>query len=222
MQSALAGLVILVIGDSHLANKDFLLGSLQDDLVGQGAIVHSYGVCGSQPNDWVKQTELPCGSGERHNSDQPIIDKSPKVKTWSLEKLINQNRPNLLIVELGDNMGGYGIQPTLPKDWIAFEVQEMMKPIVAHHLPCIWVGPPWGSEGGQSNKTFARVQELSAYLSTLVSPCRYVDSLRFSAPGQWPTFDGEHLTPDSYRLWAADITDATVRLSSQMASQLGH
>ncbi len=189
ISSALAGLVVLVIGDSHLASKDFLLGSLQDALVNQGAIVHSYGVCGSQPNDWVKQTELPCGSGERHNADEPIIDKSPKVKTWSLEKLIDQRHPNLLIVELGDNMGGYGVLPALPKDWISFEVQEMLKPIAAHHLPCIWVGPPWGSEGGPSNKTFARVQELSSYLSQIVYPCRYVDSLRDFrlGSGQWAT-----------------------------------
>ena len=106
IQSALAGLVVLIIGDSHIASKDFLLSSLQDDLVSQGAIVHSYGVCGSQPNDWMKQTELPCGRGERHNSEEAIIDKSPKVKTWSLEALIQKHHPKLLIVELGDNMGG--------------------------------------------------------------------------------------------------------------------
>ena len=219
MNTALAGLVILIIGDSHLANKDFLLSSLQDDLVNQGAIVHSYGVCGSQPNDWVKQTELPCGRGERHNADQPITDNSSKVKTWSLEKLIDERHPNLLIVELGDNMGGYGVMPALPTDWISFELQEMLKPVEAHHLPCIWVGPPWGAEGGTSNKTFSRVQELSSYLSQNVYPCRYVDSLRFSQPGQWATFDGEHLTPDSYRVWGADIADATARLSHVLLSQ---
>lgn len=219
VNAALAGLVVLVIGDSHLANKDFLLSSLQDDLLNQGAIVHSYGVCGSQPNDWVKQSELPCGRGERHNADQPIIDNSPKVKTWSLEKLIDEHHPDLLIVELGDNMGGYGVQPALPTDWISLETQEMVKPVEAHHLPCIWVGPPWGSEGGTSKKTFARVQELSSYLSQNVYPCRYVDSLRFSQPGQWATFDGEHLMPDSYRIWGADIADATVRLSHIMLTR---
>ncbi|HML10146.1 MAG TPA: SGNH/GDSL hydrolase family protein [Stellaceae bacterium] len=219
VNSALVGLVVLIIGDSHLANKDFLLSSLQDDLVGQGAIVHSYGVCGSQPNDWVKQTELPCGRGERHNADEAVIDKSPKVKTWSLEKLIEQHHPNLLIVELGDNMGAYGVQQVLPKEWISSEVEEMLKPIAAHRLPCVWVGPPWGAEGGTSKKTFARVEELSSYLAQTVSPCRYIDSLRFSQPGQWATFDGEHLTPDSYRIWGADITDATVRLSRQILSQ---
>ena len=215
VNAALAGLIVLIIGDSHLANKDFLLSSLQDALLSQGASVHSYGVCGSQPHDWVAQTELSCGRAERHNADEPIIDKSAKVKTWSLDKLIKQIHPNLLIVELGDNMAGYGTLPELPKDWILYETAEILQPITARHLPCIWVGPPWGSEGGPSNKTFARVHELSDYLSTIVSPCHYVDSLRFSQPGQWPTFDGEHLTPDSYRLWAADIANAVVQFSSE-------
>ena len=218
VKSALMGLVVLIIGDSHIASKDFLLGSLHDALVSEGAIVHSYGVCGSQPHDWIAQTELPCGRGERHNADEPIVDKSPKVKTWSLETLIERHHPNLLIVELGDNMAGYGVLPDLPKEWISYETVQMLQPIEVHKLPCIWVGPPWGSEGGTSNKTFARVQDLSSYLSTIVYPCRYVDSLRFSQPGQWPTFDGEHLTPDSYRLWAADIANATVRLSGELRS----
>ncbi|HYM71647.1 MAG TPA: SGNH/GDSL hydrolase family protein [Stellaceae bacterium] len=216
IKAALAGLVILIIGDSHNASKDFLLTSLHEALVAQGASVHSYGVCGSQPHDWVAQTELPCGRGERHNSDEPLIDRSPKVKTWSLEKLIDKHHPDLLVVELGDNMAGYGVLPAIPKDWIATQVAQMLKPVVAHKLPCVWVGPPWGSEGGASNKTFARVRDLSGYLSQIVYPCRYVDSLRFSQPGEWATFDGEHLTPDSYRLWGADIANATVRLSAKI------
>jgi hypothetical protein len=216
IKAALAGLVVLIIGDSHNASKDFLLASLHETLVADGASVDSYGVWGSQPYGWVAQTELPCGRGERHNSADPVIDGNAKVKTWSLETLIEQQHPDLLIVELGDNMGGYGLLPDLPKDWIATQVKQMLKPVAARKLPCIWVGPPWGSEGGTSNKTFARVRDLSAYLSTIVFPCRYVDSLRFSQPGEWPTLDGEHLTPDSYRLWGTDIANATVRLSGKI------
>ena len=218
MNMALAGLVVLVLGDSHMAGRDYLISSLHDALLEQGAIVHSYGVCGSQPYDWVAQTELPCGRAERHNADEPIVDKSPKVKTWSLEQLIEQDHPDLLIVELGDNMAGYGVLPALPKEWISIETAQLLKPIEVHHLPCIWVGPPWGTEGGPSNKTFARVHDLSDYLSSIVYPCRYVDSLRFSQPGQWATYDGEHLTPESYQLWGADIANAALRLTPELRS----
>ncbi|HEY1798107.1 MAG TPA: hypothetical protein VGG57_18485 [Stellaceae bacterium] len=30
-------------------------------------------------------------------------------------------------------------------------------------------------------------------------------SLDFSKPGEWPTFDGEHLTFDSCQIWGSDI-----------------
>jgi hypothetical protein len=201
----MAGMVVLMIGDSHLAAKDFLLSSLHTAIEDQGASVHSFGVCGSSPHDWVAQTVLPCGRGQRHNMEDAEIDKTDKAKVWSLDVLLHRYRPNLLVVELGDNMAGYGQLPALPKDWIVQQVNEMMTPVRAAHVPCVWVGPPWGTEGGPSNKTFARVKELSETLSTLVAPCHYVNSLAFSAPGQWPTYDGEHLTVDSYKIWGSDI-----------------
>ena len=60
------------------------------------------------------------------------------------------------------------------------------------------------------------MRELSGFLSQTVASCRYLDSLKFSQPGEWPTFDGEHLTPDSYRIWGAAIADATIRLAGQL------
>jgi len=215
---ALAGLVVLVIGDSHIASKDFLLTSLHEGLVGQGAVVHSYGVCGSNARDWIVQTTLNCGRGERHNLDAPQIDARDKVPVWSLAELMRKHRPDLLVVELGDNMAGYGVLPALPRDWIGQQVKALLQPVQARNLPCIWVGPPWGAEGGTSNKTFVRVKELSNYLAGTVAPCRYIDSLTFSKPGEWPTYDGEHLTPDSYRVWGANIANATIHLSSGMRS----
>jgi hypothetical protein len=205
MNLAMAGLVVLMIGDSHLAAKDFLLSSLHTAIEDAGASVHSFGVCGSSPHDWVAQTELPCGRGQRHNMEDPEIDKTPKVKVWSIDALLQRYHPDVLVIELGDNMAGYGVLPELQKDWIAQQVNELLLPVRAGHVPCVWVGPPWGTEGGASKKTFARVKELSDYLATLVAPCRYIASLGFSKPGEWPTYDGEHLTVDSYKIWGSDI-----------------
>lgn len=218
IKTALAGLVVLVIGDSHNAAKDFLLSSLHDGLVSQGAVVHSYGVCGSMPKDWLTASTLTCGRGERHNTDEAAIDTSDKVKVWSLAQLMQHHHPNLVVIELGDNMAGYGVLPELPRDWIAQQVRQLTHTIHAKRVPCVWVGPPWGAEGGASNKTFARVKELSDYLAGVVAPCHYINSLTFSKPGEWPTFDGEHLTPDSYRVWGADITKATVDMSGRLLS----
>jgi len=59
--SALLGLSILVIGDSHMATPNYLIGSLHDNLIEQGATVHSIGVCGTQSGDWAKAVKGTCG-----------------------------------------------------------------------------------------------------------------------------------------------------------------
>jgi hypothetical protein len=85
-------------------------------------------------------------------------------------------------------------------------------------VSCIWIGPPWGNENGPYKKSFARVKELSDYLSQIVAPCRYINSLAFSQPGEWPTRDGVHLTANSMRLW----DDKVIGAIDQLATTLPH
>ena len=118
-----------------------------------------------------------------------------------LPELIKTYNPSLVIVELGDTMAGYGMLPTLPRALIGDQVDHLLAPIKARGLPCIWIGPPWGTDGGTYKKTNARVKEMSDYLSQIVSPCHYVDSLTFSQPGQWATQDGLHLTLQATQAW---------------------
>ena len=70
MNGLLAGLVILVIGDSHMVTNDYLITTLHDDLVQQGATVNSYGMCGTNAGDWVYKTTVSCGRGRaaRHKA----------------------------------------------------------------------------------------------------------------------------------------------------------
>lgn len=51
--SAIAGLTMLVLGESHMSFPDSLLNPLQDNLTKQGAVVHSIGACGAGAADWV-------------------------------------------------------------------------------------------------------------------------------------------------------------------------
>ncbi len=212
MKLALAGLIVLVIGDSHIASTNFFNNAFHDALIAEGAAVHTYGVCGSSAEDWVAYKLLPCGRGERHNEQQAQIDNSTPVAVWSLPSLIERYHPNVLVVELGDNMAGYGVLPELPRTWIAKEVSDLTRPIAAAKLLCIWVGPPWGAEGGKWKKTYARVRELSDYLSQIVAPCRYIDSLRFARPGEWPTLDGVHLTAQGNQIWSSDVARAITEI----------
>jgi hypothetical protein len=201
MNMALAGFAMLIVGDSHIGAAGFFNDALQDALVAQGAQVNSFGVCGAAAADWVTPAPIVCGRGEKHNGEPAKIETQRGLRGWSLAALLNRYNPNLVVIELGDTIAGYGVMPTLPRELIADQVHDLLIPIKARNLPCIWIGPPWGTEGGPYKKTFQRVKELSDYLSQIVAPCHYIDSLQFSQPGQWPTRDGLHLTEQGTETW---------------------
>lgn len=201
MNAALAGLVILLIGDSHIAATGFFNNPLHNALVLQGATVHSFGVCAADAGAWITPAPIVCGRGERHNLAPAQINSEPALRGWALPDLIRTYSPNMVIVELGDTMAGYGLMPALPRQLISDQVNRLLAPIKARNLPCIWIGPPWGNDGGVLKKTNVRVKEISDYLPQVVSPCRYIDSLSFAQPGQWETRDGVHLTMQATQVW---------------------
>ena len=79
MLATLAGLSILVIGDSHLLNPNYLIGTLHDELLAQKAKVHTVGVCGSTPADWVTVKTGDCGGAER-------IDRRPSPTRATMQR----------------------------------------------------------------------------------------------------------------------------------------
>lgn len=218
MNMVLAGLVVLVIGDSHMAGKDYLITPLHDALEAQGASVHTYGMCGASADAWLNKTTVSCGRGERHEKGAPITDNGKQATTWTISELLEKHHPNLVIVEAADAMAGYG-SPQMPKAWIYDQVRSLSGRIKTANAACVWVGPIWGNEHSPYHKADARVQELSQFLSQSVAPCNYVDSTRFSKPGEWPTTDGQHLTVAGYKSWGQDIADSVGRLKSQLASR---
>lgn len=216
MSGALAGLAILVIGDSHIAAFGQFNNMLHEGLVDQGAEVNTFGVCSSLPDDWLKPTETPCGRGERHGTGPAQLSKGSSAQSWLLPALIASYKPNLVVIEMGDTLAGYGAAPDLPKETIAKQVNDLLQPIKTAKVSCIWIGPPWGTEGGAYKKTFTRVKALSDYLSQIVTPCRYVDSLQASSPGAWPTVDGVHLTASSTRLWDNYIINSIDKIAPEL------
>jgi hypothetical protein len=213
MSAVLAGLVILVIGDSHMAEPDRLIVPLGAALTAEGASVHAYGMCGSMPSDWVYRVTAPCRA-ESHEKARPTFYRTTGA-TWTIGELINQHHPNLIIVELGDTIGSYE-QPQPPKAWAYDQVRSLTGRIKAANLSCVWVGPLWGREDSAFHKTVARVKEVAQFLSQSVTPCSYVDSTAFAQPGEWATPDGQHFTAAGYRKWAAAITAAVGRLQGRV------
>jgi hypothetical protein len=209
MSALLAGLTLLMIGDSHMASNKNLIATLQDQLMAQGATVAGYGACGVPPGAWVVPRRATCGNAQRVQNGPVKVDATPAAMTWSIDALLAQHHPKLLIVEIGDALAGYG-DKEMRRGYIAEQVALLTDKVRAAHVACIWIGPSWGTEGGPFFKTFARVKEFSDYLATVVGPCQYVDSLTLSKPGEWATFDGQHYTVPGYQKWGLALSGAIV------------
>lgn len=218
MNSVLAGLTILVLGDSHMVTSGYLISTLHDSLMEQGATVDTYGMCGANAADWVYPSTVSCGKAERVGKTGPEIDRKASTPTYKVDELIAKTHPNLVVIEMGDTMAGYG-QKDFPQAWIYQQVHALTGRIAAQNIPCVWVGPPWGSEGSSYHKTFDRVKQMSEFLSTAVAPCRFIDSTQFAKPGEWPTIDGQHLTSAGYRSWGADIAKSLDQVAPQLAAK---
>jgi hypothetical protein len=113
----LAGLTVLVIGDSHLATNGYLITTLHDDLMQQGAHVYSYGACGSPSGAWMKTTQPPCGSAFRLDTGPVRVRAGEAASIRALPDLVKAHHPDLIVVVNGDTMAGYK-SAALPKPWI--------------------------------------------------------------------------------------------------------
>jgi lysophospholipase L1-like esterase len=218
MNMLLAGLTILVLGDSHMAGHDYLLSGLHDALEAQGAAVDTYGMCGASADSWLERTTVSCGRGERHGIGTPLTETGKQEYTWQINDLLAKHHPRLVIVEAGDAIGGY-TSPELPKAWIYGQAHALAARIAASGASCVWVGPVYGNVNSPYHKSDDRVRELSQFLSQSVAPCRYVDSLHFEPTPPWPTTDGQHLTVAGYKAWGQEITNSIVQMRGQLAAR---
>src|SRR5277367_6552431 len=136
VDAALAGLIILVIGDSQMKG---LITGLHDQLEDAGAAVHSYLMCGATAQDWLIRSTVSCGRGEHHEKGPVVVSANQRLPTYELTDLIEKNHPNLIIVELGERL-----EPD--HTWVRQEVHTLAGKIAAAHISCVWVGPIWGQD----------------------------------------------------------------------------
>lgn len=199
--ATLAGLVFLVIGESHMLYE--LHGDIHKDLKAQGAAqVFSYGGCGASAADWVTARQVDCGSEKK--GDQALSTFTKGFKTTPISQLIAADKPDVVLLIIGDTMGSYDNE-VYPRAWAWQGITALTKEIAKTKTACVWVGPPYGKAGGKYNKRDDRVERVSRFLATNVSPCAYIDSLKFAAPGAWRTFDGQHFVAEGYAAWSTAI-----------------
>lgn len=206
MNTLLAGLTVLVLGDSHMAEPSYLISRLHEALAARGAVVHAYGACGLPAGDWLRKKRSTCGSAMQVGTEPVKGFPGKEGSTTPYAELHQAVKPGLVVVVIADAMGDY-IKADIPKAWVWQQVTTLTKAIKESGTPCMWVGPPWG-QAGRFGKSFERVKVYSEYLADIVAPCTYVDSTGFSKPGDWPTIDGLHFNRAGYEAWAEGIATA--------------
>ena len=201
------GLSLVIIGESHLADPTYLIGPMHTQLVQMGAKVHSVGVCGATPGNWVTKTPSDCGRADRVNADPVAVRVEAGAATTPIKDLIGNAKANAIIVVSGDTIGSYKAAE-FPKSWAYQQVTALTKAIAETGATCYWVGPGWSNIPGRFGKTHERVKLVNSFLAENTSPCTYIDSTKMSQPGEWKTIDGQHYNSASYRAWSSAIVSA--------------
>lgn len=208
----LNGASILIIGASHLAYPGTLATTLNDALLDKGAQVHSLGVCGITPSQWTLTAKGSCGAAERIGTGPLKLKIGSKAETVPIRKLVETEKPALLIIVMGDTLADYRNAAGMSLPWAGAEIDKVAKEVSLSGVRCAWVGPSWGEEGFSTGKTYARVQQVSRLLSNKVAPCVYIDSLKMSKPGEWSTLDGIHYRDRYYKQWGDKIVEELEKL----------
>lgn len=169
---------VLVIGDSHTAG---LYGDeLDRQLRARGAQVHTVGSSGASASNFISGRGTTVGYAD-HGMDGRT-QKTASHATPRLEDLINQDRPDVIVVNLGANFRGAsaaGIQS---------QVQSLGEVAKRHNIPIKWVGPP---KPAPARLNMEAVQRFDQQLAAAVAPYgEYISSVPYTP--EYSGGDGLH------------------------------
>ena len=123
---------VLVIGDSHTAGA--YGNELDRQLRARGAQVHTIGSSGASASNFINGRGTTVGYAE-HGTDGRV-QRTARHATPKLEDLIQQDRPDTIVVNLGANFRGAS-----PAQ-LQSQVRSLGEVAQRHNIPIKWVGPP--------------------------------------------------------------------------------
>ncbi|MBC7457428.1 MAG: SGNH/GDSL hydrolase family protein [Bdellovibrionaceae bacterium] len=155
--------------------------------------------------------------------DRPYMkSSSTKGTVDKLSTLLNNMKPDVLIVELADNFSGYRTQSN--DIFAKNEIQKILNQIsTSNSKPneCFWVGPTWTDwvddnglpvDKRKNNKaTFYKKSTLRAQqIANLIKKeidgkCTFIDSMKIMAKSEVKTADGIHCNQASGVLWGQRV-----------------
>lgn len=158
------GTKVLEIGDSHSVGtfgKD-----LDAKLRGTGAQVSTYASAGATASSFVNGSSNKYGYWEKKaNGSEKSVGYGKSQAAPKLHNLIGQEKPDVIIVNLGANFRGSN-----PKS----EVDKIGQIAKKHGIPIVWVGPP---KTKADNSNPSSIQQFDQKMAEAVAPYgKYVAS----------------------------------------------
>lgn len=167
---------VLVIGDSHTAG---LYGDeLDRQLRARGAQVHTVGSSGASASNFISGRGTTVGYAD-HGVDGRT-QRTASHATPRLEELINQDKPDVIVVNLGANFRGAS------PSGIQSQVRSLGEVARRHNIPIKWVGPP-----KPARPDMAAVQRFDQQMAEAVAPYgEYISSVPYTP--EYAGADGRH------------------------------
>ena len=192
------GTKVLEIGDSHSVGT--FGQELDAKLRGTGAQVSTYASAGANPSDFVNGTGHKYGYWEKKaDGSEKKVGYGTNAAPPKLENLIAQEKPSVILVNLGANFRGGN-----PKA----EVDKIGQVARKHNIPIIWVGPPKTRE---DNSTPSSIQSFDKKMAEAVAPYgKYIPSSNLTP--KYSGGDGIHYSGSEgnsiARQWASGVFNA--------------
>jgi lysophospholipase L1-like esterase len=189
--------VILFIGDSHVVGN---FGHALTEIMTTGlpdSAITTVAACGSSPSWWLTEHKISCGFW-RHDSNGREISSREDI-TPKLERLINEIRPDLIIIALGTNL------LAMKNNDQHSEIISFLNALNGKTSQCIWIGPPDTSrfKSEQINNVYYNLNKLTAK-----SNCHLIDSRKYTIYPNSES-DGIHYNGENGRRiskeWAENI-----------------
>lgn len=203
----------LIVGDSHVAGA--FGESLHKEMIQQTkSSVRTIGLAGASASTFVsanpKQRTLSFGYADRKNENEIIKKPGEAVTAPELKNLLTENKPQRIIIELGDIFADYK-NPGKNSDVLAVQQVKAILNVLQNEkseAKCYWITPTWTDKPKTSpyQKSNQRLAEIIQIIKKTAEPrCKVIDStndLGLTQNNIQTTNDGLHFNTANGQKWA--------------------
>lgn len=229
LSSASLAAEVLVVGDSHNVGPfgEALYKTLGEEL---DLNIRSIGLAGASGTtysaDKEKQRTLRAGYANRKPGTNQVVAHGTPMTVPKLSELIKEEKPKIVVVELGDNFAGYA--SPVSDAYVKKQVQVVLQQIESSSPAprCFWVTPIWTDREGTGlyKKTNERLLQVNRLIKEAAgNRCQVLDStkdLGLKKEEIKVLSDGIHFGKESGKKWgqAAGVKIASVLRGSPSGS----